>query len=265
MDENEKGYVTLLLLILIAFGFLLSGGLMPLLQQPPANATGYSLINPPVSSSSSTLQLQSLNFVLGACDPGYLESGEPGILYAAKPGPNDIASATDTIKLWYSDEHALTLGVGAISPMVNHPVDQIANPQVGDTTQRDPYGFPQFPALFIVDVTFDPKNTVGDAQHGGIPIPPSIVYGTWKAANAADPPANGWNVGAGDPFPSQPTNIQHSGTTRIENEYGAEIEWNISSLNLAPGHSYKAQFVVHDGDSNRAGGDIGIGCTTVRM
>jgi hypothetical protein len=265
MEKSEKGYITLLLLVLIGFGYLMSGGFMPLISHAVTDPTAYALVDPPLLTAQKTLQLQSLTFVQGACDPGYLESGEPGILYAAKPGPNDIAGGNDSIRLWYTDEHAVTLGVGSVSPMVNHPADTIANPNVGDLAQKDSFGFPLFPALFITDVTFDPKNTSGDAQNGGTPIPPSIVYGSWKESNGSDPnPENGLTLPAGaEAFPSSPS-IIHSAGSKVEQGYGALIVWTISSLGLAPGHSYRAQFVVHDGDNNRTGGDIGIGCTTIR-
>jgi hypothetical protein len=42
--------------------------------------------------------------------------------------------------------------------------------------------------------------------------------------------------------------------------YGAEIRWDISSLNLIPGHSYRVYFMVHDGDQNKTGGDSGQAC-----
>lgn len=264
MEKNEKGYVSLLLVVLIAFGYLLSGGVTPLMQRGGATGTGHTLVNPPLLDAQKTLQLQSLTFVQGACDPGYLKSGEPGILYAAVPGPNDIAGPDDVIRLWYTDEHALTLGVGGVSAMVNHPADTVLNPNIGDPAARDSFGFPIYPSLFITDVTFDPNNTVGDAQNGGIPIVPSAVHGTWKPANSANPPPNGTTLPPGvAPFPSAPT-INHSGGKGGTQAFGALIEWNINTLGLAPGHSYRAQFVVHDGDNSRTGGDIGIGCTTIR-
>src|SRR5439155_1101274 len=41
---------------------------------------------------------------------------------------------------------------------------------------------PMFPALFITDITTNPTSTAGDWQHGGTPIPPDAVFGTWKGA-----------------------------------------------------------------------------------
>ena len=45
--------------------------------------------------------------------------------------------------------------------------------------------------------------------------------------------------------------------------YGAEVVWNISALGLDPSHSYRLQFMVHDGDQNKSGGDVGEACTTL--
>jgi hypothetical protein len=47
--------------------------------------------------------------------------------------------------------------------------------------------------------------------------------------------------------------------------YGAEARWNISSLNLTPGHHYRFYFIVHDGDQNKTGGDVGQDCVFLTM
>jgi hypothetical protein len=273
MQIDEKGYISLLLVVLIAFGFLLSGGLLPLGQQAPSSTAVYTLVNPPKPSPHQTLQLASLTFVLNTtCNPGQLTSGEPDILFAAQPGPKDSASGTDSIKLWYTDEWALTLGEETTADPVSHmqkfPADTIVNPQVGDQT-RDRYGFPVFPALFLTDITDDPTNTSGDALNAGSrPISPSTVYGAWKTADGADPePPNGTNLDTGGGiFPAQRINGNGNGGPQ---GYTAEVEWKISDLLLhdlvQPGHIYRAQFVVHDGDRGREGGDIGLGCTTIQL
>src|SRR5262249_47206772 len=56
---------------------------------------------------------------------------------------------------------------------------------------------------------------------------------------------NNMNLGAGaDPAPAG-----------IANEgFGAEARWNVA---LTPGHSYRLQVLVHDGDQNKTGGDSG--------
>jgi hypothetical protein len=275
MPKDEKGYITLLLVVLIAFGFLLSGALLPLGEQAPSGTTGYSLVNPPKPPPHQTLQLATLAFApnAGVCDPDpqhKLNSGEPYILYAAQPGPNDTATATDTIKLWYIDELPLTLGEGAgVSSSMT--TNQQANPNVGDQTLRDS-GLPIFPALFLTDITNNPADTSGDAQNNGTPIPPTMVSGTWKPANTEpDIPPNYPNGGLIDPLPAQ-SNLGHPISGNRDSDqlyYSAEIEWNIGDLitqgKLQTGKTYRAQFVVHDGDQNAGGGDLGLGCTTIQL
>ena len=72
----------------------------------------------------------------------------------------------------------------------------------------------------------------------------------------ADPAVNNWNLGPGaDPVPPGLTN----------QGYGAEIRWDISSLGLQPGHTYRLYFMDHDGDQNHSGGDSGQGCAFITM
>ena len=177
--------------------------------------------------------------------------------------------------MFYNDEHALTLGVRQInvktssgttttnypvSPLLTNP-GSVTNPAVGASEAQggtDTAGRPMFPALFITDLSVPPGSTnqlAGDWQYGGTGIPPTAVFGTWKAAVKtvdqtkapatvtvtpdADPAKNNWNLGPNaDPVPPGLTN----------EGYGAEIRWDITSLNLIPGHSYRVYFMVHDGD-----------------
>jgi len=204
-----------------------------------------------------------------------------------------VAQPGDTLKVWYNDEHALTLGIKKVtvksssgtttttypvSPLTAVP-DSVFNPQVGsmaltgDQAGTDPAGRPIWPALFITDITFDPTSKAGDWQFGGTPIPPNAVYGTWKAASKtvdntkvppvvtittdADPAKNNWNLDGGDPAPAG-----------LKNEgYGAEAAWDVDArINVGlfqMGHAYRVQFMVHDGDQNKVGGDVGQGCATV--
>jgi hypothetical protein len=196
--------------------------------------------------------------------------------------------ANDTIKVWYNDETALMLGVREVvvktsggsvtndyfvSPLGTVP-DAVFHPSVGttdltgDQAGTDPQVRPMFPALFITDITTNGASLSGDWQFGGTPIPPSAVYGTWKSSvrivdqtkspatvkliGDADPAQNHWNLDGGDPAPSGLT----------DQGYGAEIVWNVSDLNLTPGHTYRAQFMVHDGDPE-SGVEAGQGCVTI--
>src|SRR5207247_9339470 len=125
------------------------------------------------------------------------------------------------------------------------------------------------------DITFNANDRSGDWQFGGVPNNPNDVFGTWKAAVRnvdktkspaeitvtpdGDPAKNDWNLDGGDPVPP--------GT--VNQGYGAEVRWNLGALHdkfgnpLLPNHLYRVQFMVHDGDQNKTGGDVGEACTNV--
>lgn len=205
---------------------------------------------------------------------------ESEVLRAIEPsGGAPLAS----VRLFYNDEHALTLGVRhvdvktsagttgkdyAVSPLDMNPghtryPQTGTNETSGDFSGLDPSGRPMWPALFVTDITDDPNNRSGDWQEGGTPYNPNVVWGTWKPAIRtvdgtktpsvatitpdADPAKNNWDLGGGDPAP-----------TSLKNEgYGAEVRWD---LVLVPGRSYRIQVIVHDGDQNKVGGDTGEAC-----
>jgi hypothetical protein len=99
---------------------------------------------------------------------------------------------------------------------------------------------------------------------------PTKIFGTWKAATKlidqtrntvtvtpdADPATNNWNLGPG--ADEVPPGLINQG-------YGVEIRWDISTLNLTPGHRYRVYFMLHDGDQNKTGGDAGQSCGYFRM
>ena len=200
-----------------------------------------------------------------------------------------------TLQLFYNDEHAMTLGVrqtkvitpcGPTSSTIttNYPFSagptatptSVVNPQVGATEAQggtDTAGRPMFPSMYITDVTASGDPLSGDWQFGGTAIPPDAVFGTWKGAVKtidnttnpatitvtpdADPPKNDWNLGPGsDPVPTPiPTN----------QGYGAECRWDMTQFNFIPGHQYRLYFIVHDGDQNHTGGDVGQACVFFTM
>jgi hypothetical protein len=99
--------------------------------------------------------------------------------------------------------------------------------------------------------------------------PPSAVYATWKAAGEtidktkatpttpvtpADPSKNNWRLGSGADTP--PSGLTIEGC-------GAEVRPDIDDLGLQSGHACRLQFMVHDGDQNKAGGDSGENCVNV--
>lgn len=198
----------------------------------------------------------------------------------------------NTINVWYNDEHALTLGVRQVivktssgSTTTNYSVSGLpanpgsaTNPAVGTTSSsgdqagNDPSVRPAFPALYVTDITANPASTAGDWQNFGTAVPAQAAFGTWKAAVTtvdktkspavvtvtpdADPAKNNWNLGTlADPAP----------TGLLNEGFGAELRWNITDLGMKPGRAYRLEFMVHDGDQNKAGGDAGEACTNVVM
>jgi hypothetical protein len=187
------------------------------------------------------------------------------------------------VQMFYNDEHAMTLGVREVAvksssgtTTTDYPITALAtdpgsstNPQtgtnmlVGDESGLDPSLRPMWPSLFISDISVDPNNRSGDWQQGGVPTAPNAIFGSWKAAVRTvdntktpsvvtitpdtDPAKNNWMLAGGD---TPPSGLANQG-------YGAEARWNVQ---LAPGHSYRLQVLVHDGDQNKGGGDSGEAC-----
>ena len=220
---------------------------------------------------------------------------ESEVLRAFDPGPSHCVTSGGTIKLWYNDEHALTLGVRRVVvktltgttttdyTIASSPATPtcVSNPAVGTTFMTGDQsgndvaaggGRPLWPALFVTDLTVHgPTSRAGDWQQGGTGVSPNRVCGVWKAAvrtvdrthNPAvvavtpdqDPAKNNWNIAGGDTPPGGFASLTNQG-------YGAECIWNVNDLGLIAGHTYRLQFMVHDGDQNKAGGDVGEGCTS---
>ena len=218
---------------------------------------------------------------------------ESDVLVASSPGVSTCTVGVKQIKLWYSDEHAMTLGVRKViiksatgSTATSYPFTAqtalpttVVDPLVGTTLESSDQsgndvavggGRPLWPALYITDITYDPTNRSGDWQQGGLGHSPSSISGVWKGvvktvdythnptlvtitADSDPSQKNGWNLGGGDAPPA--------GT--INDGFGCEVIWDIASLNLTPNHKYRILFMVHDGDQNKVGGDVGEACITI--
>lgn len=259
--------VIILLVLLNIFSFLI------LFNKPnTAHIASYTYVPDPNNSlqgEKNSLQLGTFKLIPNQtgndCNSNQLiGTSESSVAWAISPDPGQSVGAGGKVKLWYNDEHALTLGKGSISDISQ---DHVLNPNVGDETARDANNFPYFPALFLTDITTNSSNTDGDAEHGGTPHKPDEIWGGWKALGTyTEPPQNNSVLPSGaDPFPAtsnlkfQNDKIAHGarGTS-----YGAEIIWNVDNLGLTSGHTYRAEFIVHDGDRD---GDIGQGCTTISL
>ncbi len=269
-----------------------------------ARATGTSGGQSVSSSSTATVTGINCNCNLSYPDNSNLPRSavvfnESEVLRASDPGMTTCGSTGSVIKMWYNDEHALLMGVRAVSvktfsgtTTTNYTITPppatygcVSNPNVGDTISTGDQaandlcaggGRPLWPAIFITDLTVNgPTSRIGDWQQGGKGIAPTRVCGTWKSATKfidktknppkitiitdVDPPKNNWNLGSGSDIPP-------GGFASLRNEgYGAEIAWDVNSLGLIPGHTYRLVFMVHDGDQNKTGGDVGETCTTIHI
>jgi hypothetical protein len=234
------------------------------------------------------------------CTPGVQETLVTGCGYPAAAGSplamvdfneSEVLRAIEPaggvpsgiVRMFYNDEHALTLGVRSVvvktatgTTTTDFPVSALAaspsavldpktgtNELIGDHSGLDVSLRPMWPVLYITDTTGNPQSRAGDWQSGGRPVNPNAVFGSWKAAVRtvdktvtpnvvtitpdADPAKNSWNLAGGDPVPA---GLKDEG-------YGTEARWNVT---LSPGHSYRLQVIVHDGDQNKVGGDSGEAC-----
>jgi hypothetical protein len=218
--------------------------------------------------------------MMGAGQLAAITFSEDEVLRAIQP---EGGAPTGIVRMFYNDEHALTMGVRsvvvksaagttmmdyAVSPLANNP-DMVTDPKtgtnelIGDQSGLDQSLRPMWPVLYVTDITKNPMDRSGDWQMGGRPVGPNAVFGTWKAAVRTvdktvtpntvtitpdkDPTKNNWNLAGGDPVPAGLTN----------QGYGAEVRWSVP---LTPGHSFRVQVLVHDGDQNKAGGDSGEAC-----
>jgi hypothetical protein len=238
------------------------------------------------------------------CTLGYPDNSNPPKSQAVF-NEDEVLSAfgrTPTeIRVWYTDEHALLLGVRAnftdnkaagTDVTVPHFIATMGmNPTgpgtaaftgggwffgsatwTGPFAATDPAGRVLSPVMYVTDITNDPTSRAGDWQQAS-PNPkfPTAIYGSWKAAvakldNTRNPPVssivldpdpatkNHKNVGPGGENPPDAT--QDFG-------YSTEIVYSVASLGLNPTHNYRIQFMVHDGDQNKTGGDVGQACFNV--
>jgi len=124
---------------------------------------------------------------------------------------------------------------------------------------------PEWPSLFITDITDNPNDRSGDWQQGGKPYGPSGIYGTWKAAVStvdntvspamstiiadADPAKNNWDLGNGADEP--PISI-----TKNEG-FSAEVVWDMT---FTQGHRYRIQVIFHNDDRSKPGPNAGEAC-----
>ena len=159
-------------------------------------------------------------------------NNEPEILVAYSPAAGETVSEDGQIKVWINDE-----GAPFISP--NETLDPNTGAVItpGDRAAQAPDGYLWEPALYIAPET---------AESGGTPHFPQLVKGWYNYPGRGK--ANGFGGAAIEPIPGNPT---------LHDKYNAEDIWDVSSLGLPPGN-YIGEFVIWDGDTDRAVGCINI-------
>jgi len=156
---------------------------------------------------------------------------EPEILVGYSPATGQTVGATGQIRVWVNDENPPIIAPGE---QVDPATGKIT--LAGDRTAKAPDGYLWEPALYIAPQT---------AENGGTPHFPQWIKGSYQT----DPNGNGNSLSGGmDPVPA--------GATLAE-QYTGEDVWDVSALGLGPG-TYMAEFVIHDGDDDRA-----VGCVTI--
>jgi len=194
-------------------------------------------------------------------------------------------SANPGIAAWYSDEHALLLGIEPPNVTDMYPTPEppaIAdaatktarahNPEVGNLTAADPLGRPFFPAAFVTKIT--PPNETGrqgdwqQQNNNNNAQKPQDLFGTWKHATQTtdigsqnDPPANNT---LGPRADTPPSGLKYE-------KFRTEVRWDLFSLKdqfgqpITAHNAYRVQFMVHDGDQNKDGGDVGQACVNITI
>jgi hypothetical protein len=172
-------------------------------------------------------------------------NNEPEILAAYSPANGASVPQNGQIKVWINDEGAAII---APNEQIDPTTGAITAP--GDRTAKAPDGYLWEPALYIAPQT---------AESGGKPHFPQWIKGWYNnnpaTATAMKPPAGSAAVGVQisgmDPPPA--------GTPVLREKYTSEDIWDVRALGLAPG-TYHAEFVIHDGDRDRA-----VGCVTIAI
>jgi hypothetical protein len=160
---------------------------------------------------------------------------EPEILAAYAPASGASVGASGQIKVWVNDERPALIAL-------NEQIDASgAITMPGDRAAKAPDGYLWEPALYIAPQT---------AENGGTPHFPQTIRGWYNNM----PPyvkgskTTGVEVMGMDPAPAG---------TKLPERYTTEFTWDVSALGLKPG-SYAGEFVIHDGDRDRA-----VGCVTI--
>lgn len=233
--------------LLMVLGVMAVGGLPS--QDSPTTGQEVEVITPTPGAAYSNLQLKTFGYITIAPTPPPPQgsictspvNSEPTIILAIQPAAGQTVSATGQIIVWVNDEGAPFVAPGE---EVNPTTGAITT--VGDRAAKAADGYLDEPALYIAPAT---------VEAGGQPHFPDFIKGQFNNTGLLGNVTNG---PAYDPLP--PGSPQPGGPNPNGfgfNQYVAEYIWNVANLGLTTG-SYGAEFLIHDGDRDRAAGCVTI-------
>jgi hypothetical protein len=197
------------------------------------------------------------------------------ILLGSAPGPGGSVGRGGQVRVWVVDERAPKVAAGETLTATGQTVHSA---QVG-ASSGGPYIWE--PSIYLTKMPATPVRTLGsgreifagDAENGGTPNYPDFIKGEYSN----DPSSDSVRIAAPQPidqdyrlfengpdYQSRPPVEPIPDLSQKDWKYAAEYIWDVDNLKLggiplSPG-SYRAQFVIHDGDDN-----MGIDCTTITI
>lgn len=245
---------------------------------PPQNGSSQIIVTQPLPPGYQNLQLRTFGMITIAPSPtpaaehgcqGAQHNTESEILVGSDPAPNGTVGAGGKIRVWVVDEGRPHIANG-------EQVDTLTDGHVispGDRAQKDvgTDGDGKYiwaPSIYVTKLPAEPLTNgyyAGDAENNGTPYFPHFIKGQFnnspKPGRITSAMAQSIPV---DPdytyFENGPDRMGKPAKpiTDLE-DFPAEYIWDVNQMGLTAG-SYRAEFVIHDGDRN-----IGIDCFTISL
>lgn len=241
--------------LLIVLGMTAVGGLPP--DSYPQSGQNVIPVTPTQSPDHSSLQLKTFGYITIAPTPVLNSNSlcnnrsvntEPQILEAYSPLSGAPVGTNGQIKVWVNDE---------LPPMVQPGTVASASGSGAVTTPGDPT------ALASDNYLYDALYVDTPVEQNGTPHFPNYIRGVYDpnppnttcGGYACFKNLKGVNGSTPDPLPAG-TKPSDCGAPIC---YEAEYIWDVSKLGLSTG-THQAEFVIHDGDRDRA-----FGCVTIKI
>jgi hypothetical protein len=173
-----------------------------------------------------------------------LVNTEPGILAGYSPAMGETVKENGQIKVWVTDELPAFI---AEKEQIDATTGQVTVP--GDRAALNIDGYLNEPTLYVTAM-------MATAGSGGAGFYPQWVKGDYNNMPSAGPDITKLFGGAATKGP--PVDPAPPGTN-LSLTYNTEFIWDVNAMRLAPG-TYTAEFVIHDGDLDRA-----VGCITIAI